>query len=403
MFDFFIQKKDKELQSYLDLITIDVKKMQLSKMAIEKAVGMIAKAVAKSEFIIQRKNGREKDHIYWMLNIRPNPNETATDFWINVVRRLLIETECVICFIGGHLYIVDAFTSDDKVMLPQVYKNVVITANGNCIRIDRIFTANEIIHLRARNEKIKRYLEKVLSLYDSIVDAMGAAKKISSTPKFALQMEMNTAPILRRKGPDGNEITLTIDEYKENIKKLLESDNIEIITNTNGFKLEQMKIDLAVTSEDIAKLAKEIFTECSFAFDIPKAVFLGEITEKADSTNEFITYAVNWIVEVINDSLNAKLVGEADYLKGERIWIDMSRYKHVDIIESAANLDKLRSIGFNLDEIREMVGWEALNTEFSQERVITKNYTEDLGSENNDKQQKVRQKGINKRREKKNA
>lgn len=385
MFDFFIQKKDKELQSYLDLITIDVKKMQLSKMAIEKAVGMIAKAVAKSEFIIQRKNGREKDHIYWMLNIRPNPNETATDFWINVVRRLLIETECVICFIGGHLYIVDAFTSDDKVMLPQVYKNVVITANGNCIRIDRIFTANEIIHLRARNEKIKRYLEKVLSLYDSIVDAMSAAKKISSTPKFALQMEMNTAPILRRKGPDGNEITLTIDEYKENIKKLLESDNIEIITNTNGFKLEQMKIDLAVTSEDIVKLAKEIFTECAFAFDIPKAVFLGEITEKADSTNEFITYAVNWVVEVVNDSLNAKLVGEADYLKGERIWIDMSRYKHVDIIESASNLDKLRSIGFNLDEIREMVGWESLNTEFSQERVITKNYTEDLGSENNDK------------------
>lgn len=59
----------------------------------------------------------------------------------------------------------------------------------------------------------------------------------------------------------------------------------------------------------------------------------------------------------------------------------MSRYKHVDIIESANNLDKLRCIGFNLDEIREMAGWEALNTEFSQKRVITKNYTEDPGDE----------------------
>ena len=121
--------------------------------------------------------------------------------------------------------------------------------------------------------------------------------------------------------------------------------------------------------------------ECAFAFDIPKAVFLGEITEKADSTNEFITYAVGWIVELLNDSLNAKLVGENDYLSGEKIWIDMSKYKHVDIIESAANLDKLRSIGFNFDEVREMVGWEALNTEFSEQRVITKNYTNDLGNE----------------------
>lgn len=377
MFDFFIQKKDREIQSYLDLIAIDIKKMKLSKMAIEKAVGMIAKAVAKSEFIVQRKDGREKDHIYWILNIKPNPNETATDFWIQVVRKLLIETECVICFIGDHLYIVDAFTSDDKVMLPQTYKNIVLTANGNSTRIDRTFTANEIIHLRAGNEKIKRYLEKVLTLYDSIIDAMAAAKKLSSTPKFALDMGTNTMPVIRKKGTDGQEIRLTIDDHKANIKELLESDSIEILTNTNGLKIEQIKIDLAVTSEDFVKLAKEIFTECAFAFDIPKAVFLGEITEKADSTNEFITYAVNWIVEVLNDSLNAKLVGEADYLKGERIWIDMSRYKHVDIIESAANLDKLRCIGFNLDEIREMVGWEALNTEFSQERVITKNYTED--------------------------
>ncbi len=381
MFDFFIQKKDREMQSYLDLIAIDIKKMKLSKLAIEKAVGMIAKAVAKSEFIVQRKDGRVKDHIYWILNIRPNPNESATDFWIQVIRKLLIETECVICFIGEHLYIADAFTSNDRVMLPQTYKNIVLTANGNRIGIDMVLTANEIIHLRAGNEKIKMYLEKVLSLYDSIVDAMAAAKKISSTPKFSLDMGMNTMPVIRIKGTDGKDIPLTIDEYKENIKELLESEAIEVLTNTNGLKIEQMKIDLEVTSEDLVKLAKEIFTECAFAFDIPKAVFLGEITEKADSTNEFITYAVNWIVEVLNDSLNAKLVGEDDYLKGERIWIDMSRYKHVDIIESATNLDKLRGIGFNLDEIREMVGWEALNTEFSRERVITKNYTDELGDE----------------------
>ena len=400
MFDFFIQKKDREMQSYLDLISIDIKKMQLSKMAIEKAVGMIAKAVAKSEFIVQRKNGREKDHIYWMLNIRPNPNETATDFWISVVRKLLIETECVICFIGGNLYIVDAFTSDDKVMIPQTYSNIVLAANGNRTRIDKVLTANEMIHLKAENEKIKQYLKKVLSLYDSIVDAMAAAKKISSTPKFSLDMGTNTMPVIRKKGTDGQEIRLTIDEHKENLRELLESDAVEILTSTNGLKLEQMKIDLAVTSEDIVKLAKEIFTECAFAFDIPKAVFLGEITEKADSTNEFITYAVNWVVEVVNDSLNAKLVGEADYLEGERIWIDMSRYKHVDIIESAANLDKLRCIGFNLDEIREMVGWETLNTEFSQERVVTKNYTEDLGSENKDIQEGKTE--GDKRREKKN-
>ena len=180
---------------------------------------------------------------------------------------------------------------------------------------------------------------------------------------------------------------MTIDEYKKGIKKLLESDDIEILQNSAGMNLESLKMESSVTGEDIVKIANEIMVECAFAFDIPKAVFLGTITEKADSTNEFITYAVGWVVETINDSMNAKLVGKEAYLKGEHIWIDMSKFKHRDIIESAANLDKLRSIGYNFDEIREITGWEALNTEFSQERVITKNYTSELGGDGNEEQE----------------
>ena len=380
MFDWLFKNGDEPEQSLLEMITVDVQKLTLSKMAIEKAVGMIAKAIAKSEFIVQRKDGRAKDHIYWMLNVRPNPNETATDFWMEIVRKLLIESEAVICRLNGGLYLVDSFSTNNVVMLPQVYSDVTITSGGKIMSLDRTFSADDVLHLKVRNKKIFGYLKKVLSLYDDTVSAMCASKKMSSTPKFALDIP-GQMPIIREKNPDGTEKILTIDEYKGKIKTLLESDDIEVVTNASGLKLEQLKIESQNTSEDIVKLANEVFTECAFAFDIPKAVFLGEVTEKADSTNEFITFAVKWVVEVINDSMNAKLVGEEAYLKGESIWIDMSRYKHVDIIESASNLDKLRSIGFNFDEVREAVGWEALNTEFSQERVITKNYTDDLTKE----------------------
>ena len=382
MFDFLFQNKKGELYSYMDTISVDIQKLALSELAIEKAVGMIAKAIAKSEFIVERNHVRTKDDVYWLLNIQPNPNETATDFWTSAIRKLLLETECVICLVNGNIYIVDSYTINDVVMLPQTYSNIVITSNGKTLTLRYPFQGNNIIHLKARNEKIKKYLKKVINLYNNIASAVSAAKKIESTPKFSLDIE-GAAPLIRTKNPDGTDKMLTIDQYRESIKKLLESDNIEIITNRSGLSLSQMKIDINANSEDIVKMAKEIFTECALAFDIPKAVFLGEITEKADSTNEFITYAVDWIVEMLNDSLNAKFVGKEDYLKGEKIWVDMSKYKHVDIIESAANLDKLRSIGFNFDEVRTMVGWEELGTDFSQERVITKNYTDNLGGEEN--------------------
>lgn len=380
MFDFFFKSKSGEKLPYSEVISVEVKKLALSKMAIDKAVGMIAHAIAKSEFVVQRKDRRVRDHVYWILNVRPNPNETATDFWITAIKKLLTEDECLICSMSDMLYIIDTYTSDNAVMLPRIYRNVYIKSNGETYKLNKNFRADDVIHLRAQNKKVRRYLESVLKMYNDTVSAIAAAKKLGSTPKFTMDIP-GQLPVIRTKDENGKERNLTIDEYKKSIKKLLESDDIEVLLNQNGMKIEQLKTETGTTSEDIVKIANEIFTECAFAFDIPKAVFLGEITEKADSTNEFITYAVGWIKELIDDSLNAKMVGEDSYLKGERIWIDMSRYKHRDLVESAANLDKLRSIGFNFDEILEAVGREPLNTEFSQERVVTKNYTNDLGGE----------------------
>ena len=378
MFDFLSQKKNGEMQSILDLISVDIKKMKITQMAIEKAVGMISHAIAKSEFVVQGKKGRERNSLYWLLNVRPNANETATDFWIEVVQKLLKESECVICIIGNKFYLADTFDADNSVTRNRIYRNVTISANGETMRLNKQFTSDQVIHLKAKNKKIYTFMRTVMSIHDDVVSAMENAIRLNNTPKFSFTMN-GQMPVIRTINPDGTEETLTIDEFKANIKTLLESNKIEVIQLSNGMSLDKISIDTAVTSEDIVKMSREIFEECAFAFDIPKSVFLGEITEKADSTNEFITYAVSWIAELINDALNAVLVGEADYLAGEHIWIDLTKFKHRDLVESANNLDKLRAIGFSFDEIREAIGLEALNDDFGKERVITKNYTNDLG------------------------
>ena len=381
MFDFLFQNKKGELQSLSDLISVEVKKMKITKMAVEKAIGMVAHAIAKSEFIVQGKNERLRNELYWSLNVKPNPNETATEFWIEVIQRLLKNSECLICIIGKKFYIADSFQVSNSVMLNQIYSNITITANGESLQLNNTYTSDEVIHLKAKNKKIRAYMETVMKMHDDVVSAMEAAIKISKTPKFILKIA-GAMPVIRTLRADGTEQTLTVDEFKKNIKNLLESENIEILQASNGLEISQLKIDTAVTSEDVVKASKEIFEECAFAFDIPKTVFMGEITEKADSTNEFITYAVGWVAEILNDAMNATLVGKESFLSGEYIWIDLSGFKHRDLVESANYLDKLRSIGFSFDEIRQVIGWEPLNTPFSQERVITKNYTNDLGSEN---------------------
>lgn len=384
MFDFLIQNKKGEIVNYMDLITVNLKKLELSKMAIEKAISMIARAIAKSEFVVERNGERIKDDIYWMLNVRTNLNESATDFWIRTIKKLLTEQECVIVYIGKSLYLADSFTVSDVVMLPQVYSNINISSNGKTMALKGVFSSNDIIHLKTQNKRLYSFLEKVVEIYDTTISAMCSVQKLSNTPKFNLKMD-STTPIIKRKNADGTEMKLTIDEYKADLIKLIESDEITILTSTQTMLLEQFKIESTVKSEEIVKMAKEIFEETAYAFDIPEAVFLGKITEKADSSNEFVTYACSWLTEIINDSLNGKLVGKESFFKGERLWIDMSRFKHRDIVDCAAGLEKLRGIGFNFDEIREMVGREPLNTDFSKKRVVTKNFGDDLGGGSNEK------------------
>lgn len=382
MFDFLLSKRGGESQSIVELITLNATKAAIYDMAAEKANGMIAKAIAKSEFVVQRNGKRVKDDVYWMLNIKPNPNETATEFWMKAIQCMFSKQECLIVHQNGCLYRASTFSVDNAVTKSKRYTNVYLEVNGDTYKTAKTFKAEDVIHLRNTNKKILEFLKKNLTLYNDIASGLLTAKKAASTPKFTIDIE-GPVPLIRSKDDDGKEKTLTIDQYKQQVKELLESEDIQIITNQSGMKINYLKNESNVSVEDITKLTKEAFTECAYAYDIPVAAFLGTITEKADSTNEFITYAVNWLVEMIDDAMIAALVGKDSFFKGEKIWIDMTKYKHVNVIESGDKLEKLRGIGFTLDEILELLGREPLNTPFSQERVYTKNFgNETKGGEN---------------------
>ena len=73
MFDWLFKRAEKE-ESLLEIITSTTQQLQLYEFAKEKAIGMIADAIAKSEIVVQRKDKkgtrRAKDDVYWRLNVR---------------------------------------------------------------------------------------------------------------------------------------------------------------------------------------------------------------------------------------------------------------------------------------------------------------------------------------------
>ena len=59
-----------------------------------------------------------------------------------------------------------------------------------------------------------------------------------------------------------------------------------------------------MTASDVKALKDEVFTNVAIALGIPKSVFYGEVTEKSDANNEFITYAADPIIQELNDGMN---------------------------------------------------------------------------------------------------
>ena len=380
MFDFFFRDKNNGLQSLAETITIELEKLNIAKLAVEKAETMIAKAIAKSDILIQTQSEDKRKYEY-RLNVQPNDNENGTYFWTKVVKKLLREGEVVIIRIGEKYYRAQSFQESDNVMTGRLYSNITIEAAEKQYSLFKTFLSGDVIHLRYDNSKIRVLLNSVLSQYETTANSVNAMMQIANTPKFKLKVpgQLN----LVRRGKDGeSDKKITKEEYTEELKKLLESKSLAIITESNGITLEQLGIQTATKAEELIKIKEEINNATAEAYDIPQAVFNGNITEKSDATNEFITYAVGSVAEVINDELTAKLVGAEDYAgKNERVMVWLARFKHVDVVDSANNLDKLRSNGWNFDEIREMVGYPVLNTPFSQARALTKNYGEE-GSTN---------------------
>ena len=371
-----IEDEKGQLHDYIEILTEDLAQLNASKFAIQKCVAMIANAISKSEIVIQGKKGLEYNSTYYRLNIKPNDNETGTEFWARVTEKLLIENEALVVFTRNMFYLADSWTVSNDIMRPKTYTGInLVGPDGTTYQINKHFKSDEVMHLRLpENNKRLKFFKTVAKLYDKTTATISTVVQLSNVPKFGINI--NTQARLVEKTDTGDKV-VTGKEYASRIIKMLCSDKIEGMALPEGIKIESLNAGGSsnVDAAKIDTLIRASEEACARAFDIPKSVYFGEISDQSDATNEFITYAVSPVAECLNDGLNNLIVGEEDYIqRNERIIVFLARFKHIDIIDSADKLSKMRGDGWTLDEIFHLIGYPELHTDFTTTRALTKNY-----------------------------
>lgn len=347
-------------------ITIDIPaSIALKEMALYNATSLMANAIGGCEFKVYNKGRKVKNEDWYRLNVAPNKNENASLFWNKVVNRMIRSPNgALVVEINGELHCAKSFSVINEF---PVYGNVYGDVNlGGTCQLDRTFHADEVYLFKMEEQGAVQFITALYDEYGKIFQSAARAFKESNGKKYKLKLDGIKT---------GDEEF--IESYNSYIKDQLESylkNEYAIYVEYEGYVLNKEEQGQQKTADDIIKLKKDIFETAGQALKIPVSLMSGNVTSVKDVCNVFLTFGVDPWADMIQKVLN-KRATMREVLKGNYYVVNTGKIKHRDAIEDAGNIDKLIASGFaDIDEVRDEEGYAELNTEWSKQHWITRNY-----------------------------
>ncbi|HEC2222335.1 TPA: phage portal protein, partial [Staphylococcus delphini] len=164
-------RKNKELTWMydLDLFEDDTTNAYLKRATLQTCIEFIARTLSQTEFKITQNHKPIKDDSYYKLNVRPNTDMSATDFWQKVIYKLIYDNEVLIVVNDTKdLLIVDDFERKKYAMYPDIFKHVMIDE----YEFERSFNMDEVIYLTYNNNALNTFIEGMFEDYGTIFGRM---------------------------------------------------------------------------------------------------------------------------------------------------------------------------------------------------------------------------------------
>lgn len=335
------------------------------KLALYIAISYIANAITKCEFKCYKNNEETKDEQYYTLNISPNINENSSQFWNKVINKLFDNGEALVIPVKGELFCADSFSIDKKPIIGNIFSGVTV----DTFQFDRTFRMRDVFYFRLELKNITKLFDDVYEKYGNMMAYALKSYTRSNSKKYKL--------ILKNIKAGDKQFQKDFEEVvKKQLENFVKNDNA-VYPQFEGYNLEEFGNSTpSKDSSDVIALRKDIFEMVASALKMPVGMLYGNINNVTEVVNQLLTFAVDPVTDMMEEELTRKIYDYEIWKKGNYIEIDTTCINHIDILNVAEKVDKLISSGTcNVDEVRQKVGMNALNTEFSKTHWITKNYS----------------------------
>lgn len=355
----------KEL-SDIDFFGLDVEqRLYLKNSAIETCVNLMGRTISTADFRFI-KNKKRVDHDFdYLLNVRPNSNQSAAEFWKDFTYTLLVENEVlVILSDNNELLIADSFDKIEYALYEDIFKSVTIKG----FTFKRDFKMNEVIYMTYNNKKFTRFLDGMFKDYSELFSRMIETKMYDN--QIRALAEVQATQELDEK--NRKKLNSFIQRLYQNFRKSA----FAIAPKIKGFNYEEItkgQTSKGQSVEELEKLRKDTTKQVANILGIPSALVLGELSEYETAMKAYIRLTAKPLVEQIKDELNAKLIEKQDYKNGLQLKVYGVNEKSP--LEMAQDADKLRGSGIaDGHELREIIGFEHSDDPIHDKFFITKNY-----------------------------
>nr|GGG64711.1 phage portal protein [Virgibacillus oceani] len=301
--------------------------------------------------------------MYYRLNVRPNPNMSASHFWQTVIYKLIHDNECLIIKSDSDdLLIADDFTRIEYGLVEDLFQGVTVKN----FTFQRTFRMGEVVYLEYDNERLSKLIDGLFTDYGSLIGRLFEFQKHKNQIRATVDMEGVNAKDPRTQERLQNFINRMYQSIKEKA--------FAIVPQQKGFTYNEQSLSTQGASvEEINKITNGFLDQVARALGIPIALVHGEMADVEKATRNFMTFCIDPFLKKIKDELDGKFIAKKDYLAGTKV--DIRRISYSNLFDLATAIDKLVSSGtFTRNEVREEAGHERSDDPNLDKFIITKNY-----------------------------
>ncbi|WNN67394.1 phage portal protein [Lactococcus lactis] len=351
--------------------------------SLESCVSYLARLISKGKFVFKKESSITDSEFNYALNVKPNPNQTASEFKVAMVKKLL-NGELLVIRDNNKFYIADNFVTNYS-LDGNTFSGVTINFSSSNVAnapnsgpyaqkyFDRVFTQGvDCFHLENDNIGIKKYVDSLWGDYGKLFGIL-----IANQLRVGQLRAKISIPVTSKL--DDDERKKLQQHYATTLRDKMLNDPVVFIPADDKSKSaydeisSQKSATLQNQITDFGALKKIFIGEVAGLLGIPPALVLGETANNSENLDLAIESAAIPIGNKLAEGFASLLIKQSGFQVGNTI--QMTGFKTINILDRADAIDKVGSSGVvKINEVREASNLPPIPD--GDRFIMTKNYEE---------------------------